>query len=166
MPVRQVYVRDGRTVNDPQSVARVKDSLPVPESCRFCSGRVDLVNNAAFYGGREFGWPLAYACSECGARVGCHPGTDIPLGTLADKETILARRAAHAAFDPLWQNKGPGTRARAYRDLSKAMGRKAAHISWMDAADCLQVVKLVQSGALNTIQPTIFRKRNKGTDPP
>jgi len=144
------YTRDGRTINAPSAVARVRDSLPVPSHCRFCGAIVELVNNSKFYGGRELGWPFAYACCACGARVGCHPGTDIPLGTLADKATMRARRAAHAAFDPLWQNKGAGARKRAYQALSRAMGRNAAHISWMDAEDCLTVVALVNGGRIQT----------------
>ena len=141
----------GYAINAPEVVARVKDYLPAPESCRFCGGHVDLVSNAMFYGGREYGWPLAYACGACGARVGCHPGTDIPLGTLADKATMQARRAAHAAFDPLWKDKGPGMRSRAYRALSRAMGKAAAHISWLDVEESQQVIELVRAGkvALN-----------------
>lgn len=144
----QEYSRDGRQINHPEAIARVRETLPVPTNCRFCGGAVELVNNAMFYGGREYGWPFAYACFACGARVGCHPGTDIPLGTLADKATMQARRAAHAAFDPLWQNKGVGVRKRAYQALSKAMGKNAAHISWMDADECLIVVSLVQAGKI------------------
>lgn len=142
------YSKFGRLVNDPVAVARVRDTLPAPIDCRFCGGSVALVSNAMFYGGREFGWPLAYACGSCGARVGCHPGTDIPLGTLADRATMNARRAAHAAFDPLWQNKGKCSRRKAYEALSKAMGKPSAHISWMDAAECLAVIKIVQSGQI------------------
>src|SRR5574337_856173 len=79
------YVLFGRTVNAPEAVARVKSGpLNAPGICRYCKGEVKLVNNAEFYKGREYGWPLAYYCSSCGARVGCHPGTDIPLGSLAD----------------------------------------------------------------------------------
>ncbi len=134
-------------INAPEVVARIKDALPAPTTCRFCNGTVELVNNSIFYG-REYGWPLAYACSCCGARVGCHPGTDIPLGTLADKATMTARKAAHAAFDPLWKGKGPGARSRAYKALSKALGTDAAHISWMDATDCLKIVDLIAAGKL------------------
>jgi len=134
-------------VNDLVAISRVTDVLSAPRDCRFCGAPVELVNNARFYGGREFGWPLAYACS-CGARVGCHPGTDIPLGTLADKTTMAARKAAHKAFDPLWQNKEPGVRNKAYRALSDAMGIASAHISWMDSPECLKVVQLVLSGAV------------------
>ena len=135
------------TLNAPEVLAKINDPLPAPTTCRFCGGAVALVNKAIFYGGREYGWPLAYACSCCGARVGCHPGTNIPLGTLADKATMRARNAAHAAFDPLWKGQGKGMRSNAYRALSKALG-KPAHISWMDVDDCCRVVELVASGKI------------------
>lgn len=140
--VASPYLFEGLRVNERKAVMRVTNAIPAPSICRFCSGVVRLVSNATFYGGKAFGWPLAYACSDCGARVGCHPNTDIPLGTLADRKTMLARRAAHAAFDPLWQNRGPGARSRAYQALSQAMGRAAAHISWMDRSECEQVVAI------------------------
>lgn len=152
----KAYSIDGRIINAPSVVARITDPLPPPTICRFCGGGVSLVNNAQFYGGREYGWPLAYACCQCGARVGCHPGTDIPLGTLADKATMRARRAAHDAFDPLWRDQGKGMRKKAYEALSKAMGRPNAHISWMDTAECCMVIELVQSGALNGLAPQRF----------
>lgn len=135
-------------INAPEVVARIKDALPAPTTCRFCNGTVELVNKSIFYGGRQYGWPLAYACSSCGARVGCHPGTNIPLGTLADKATMAARKAAHEAFDPLWRDKGPGARSRAYKALGAALGTRAAHISWMDAHECLKVCQLIAAGKI------------------
>ncbi len=146
---RRQYELFGRTVNAPDAVARVKnDVLPAPTVCRFCSGEVKLVNNAEFYGGREYGWPLAYRCACCGARVGTHPGTDFPLGTLADEQTMKARMAAHEAFDSLWKGKGPLRRAMAYKALAKAMCMRFAHISWMDATECHRVVVLCRTGSL------------------
>lgn len=138
-------IPDKGAVDLPHVVNRVTDPLPPPTSCSFCGGEVHLVNNGKFYGGREFGWPLAYAC-RCGARVGCHPGTTIPLGTLADRATQEARKRAHQAFDPLWQDKGPGMRRRAYLALQKALGKDKAHISWMNIDECTQVVKVCQEG--------------------
>lgn len=142
------YELFGRTVNTPEAIARVKDGLAAPESCRFCGGDVALVNNSSFYNGREYGWPLAYCCGKCGARVGCHPGTDIPLGTLADTDTMKARRAAHAEFDRLWAGKTAWHRKQAYQALSRALGVRSAHISWLDAAQCKRVVSLCRNGAL------------------
>lgn len=145
------YELFGRTVNAPDAVKRVKEALSVPETCRFCGGEVKLVNNSEFYKGREYGWPLAYACGGCGARVGCHPGTDIPLGTLADADTMRARQAAHAAFDRLWAGKTAWHRQQAYLALARALGVRAAHISWLDKDQCNRVVSLCRDGALLTL---------------
>ena len=142
------YTAFGRTVNAPEDVARVKDALALPRTCRFCKGSVRLVNNEEVYG-REYGWPLLYRCDDCGARVGTHPGTDIPLGTLADEETQKARKRAHVAFDVLWRGKTPWHRAQAYKALARALGVRVAHISWLDARDCERVMRLCQDGALS-----------------
>lgn len=142
------YELFGRTVNAPEAVARIKGDRPeAPETCRYCKGEVKLINNTEVYG-REYGWPLMYRCSGCGARVGTHPDTDIPLGTLADEATQKARKEAHAAFDSLWRGKTPWHRSQAYQALARAMGVRYAHISWMDANECKRVVSLCQSGAL------------------
>ena len=148
-PRRRTYRLFDRDVNVPAAVARVPHPMTPPTTCRYCKGSVELVNNARFYGGNEFGWPLAYCCSGCGARVGCHPGTDIPLGTLADMRTMKARRDAHAAFDPLWRGKTPWHRQEAYRALARVMGLRSAHISHFDEKECVRVVELCRAGALS-----------------
>ncbi len=54
--------------------------------CPFCNSSVSLVDSAKVYG-RSYGF--IYLCDQypkCDARVGCHPGSNKPLGTLADKE--------------------------------------------------------------------------------
>ncbi|WP_424243858.1 zinc-finger-containing protein [Azonexus hydrophilus] len=135
-------------VNLPHTLSRITDKAVPVEICPFCEGRVALVNNACFYGGREYGWPLAYACDDCGARVGCHPGSTVPLGTLADKQTQAARKMAHDAFDPIWKASAlPGARRRAYAALAKAMGG-VAHISSMNVTQCTKVVAICARGGL------------------
>ncbi len=145
---RKKYLVFGREVNAPDSVARVSAPLAVPTTCHYCQEAVELVNNKVFYGGQEYGWPLAYRCVGCGARVGCHPGTDIPLGTLADETTMKARQMAHAAFDPLWRGKTNWHRQAAYRALARVMGVRQAHISHFDARECARVIELCAAGAL------------------
>lgn len=144
---RPTYILDGMTINAPEIVAKVRDALPSPCTCSYCGGRVDLVNNAVIYG-KAYGWPLTYRCHDCKAKVGCHPGTDIPLGTLADAATQKARMAAHQAFDPIWKGKGPQARSRAYRALARAMNQPAAHISWFNRDDCEKVVELCRAGRI------------------
>lgn len=145
--IRQYEVL-GRKVNAPEVVKRIgKERLETPTTCRFCKGSVKLISNAEIYG-REYGWPLTYRCECCGARVGTHPGTDIPLGTLADETTQRARKAAHAAFDVLWKGKTAWHRSQAYKALAKELGIQSAHISWFDADLCNRVVRICQSGVL------------------
>ena len=89
----------------------------------------------------------------CDARVGCHPGTKEPLGTLATSEVREARIGAHAAFDALWKRKidrGNCTphmaRTAGYRWLAGQLGipEDRCHIAMFDAHTCRQVVRLCE----------------------
>lgn len=143
---REPYVWQGMSVNAASAVSNVSDPVDPPISCHMCGAPVELVDKAKFYGGRSFGWPIAYECTSCKARVGCHPGTDIPLGSLADRQTTAARSALHAVFDPIWQGKGRDARRRAYASLAQALGLDSAHISWLNAAQCLEAIRVIRSG--------------------
>jgi len=134
-----------------KAIARVRNPLPAPMECPYCAKPVEIVNNSAIYG-RPYGeWPWAYACDGadgdgCGAYVGMHPFTAIPLGTLADAPTREARKKAKAAFNPLWQDKRM-TRTEAYRWLAGALGIEnveECHIGWFDAETCAQVVRAIE----------------------
>jgi hypothetical protein len=59
---------------------------------------------------------------------------------LADAATHAARKAAHAAFDPLWQQ-GFMTRGAAYRLLQQALGltEDECHMAIMDRATAVLV---------------------------
>lgn len=129
-----------------RATARVKDPLPVPAECPHCAGAIGLVSNAAIYG-REFGeWPFAYLCAsaDCGAYVGLHPFTALPLGTLATAPMREARKRAKAAFNPLWQS-GRMRRAEAYQWLADELGIEASrcHIGMFDVAQCEATVAAI-----------------------
>ena len=66
------------------------------------------------------------------------------MGALADEALRDARRAAHAAFDPLWQQ-GSMTREAAYEWLAGALAIPVlrCRIGRMDLADCSRIVELV-----------------------
>lgn len=123
--------------------AYVKNPLPVPTTCRYCQSDVCIINNSEIYG-RSFGdWPWAYRCSkkECGAYVGMHPKTNIPLGTLADQRTRDARKEAKDWFNPIWQD-GLMTRTQAYHWLAEQLGItkvEECHIGWFDEDMCERV---------------------------
>jgi zinc-finger-containing domain len=125
-----------------RATARVKNPLPLPSRCPHCDGAVEIVNNSKIYG-REYGeWPWAVLCRDCGAYVGLHPFTGIPLGMLADGPTRAARRRAKDAFNPLWQNGGM-TRNAAYAWLARQLGIttvEECHIGWFNVSMCDRVV--------------------------
>jgi hypothetical protein len=92
-----------------------------------------------------------YVCPIDGYRVGCHKGTSAPLGMPATPATQKARRAAHAAFDELWERKivkddisRGAARKAAYTWLASELGIdvKDCHIGMMDKATAERVAKI------------------------
>lgn len=96
--------------------------------------------------------------------MGCHRGTRLPLGRLADKELRDAKRAAHEAFDRTWRARlakrsavdptysKRNARASRYKLLASLLGvaPSACHIGMFDLQQCRRVVGLCRSGALDT----------------
>lgn len=124
-----------------KALKRIKHPATIPTTCPNCGCGVELVNNAAIYG-REYGeWPFAYLCtnwqSDCGAYVGLHPNTDIPLGTLATKPLRTARSDSKKLFNQLWQS-GYMDRKEAYAWLAGMMGLSEAecHFGLFDVDQC------------------------------
>ena len=92
-----------------------------------------------------------WLCLECGAYVGCHPGTEKPLGRTANAELRAAKIKAHAAFDRLWKakmnrdgiSKGAARRA-GYGWLSEQLGlpKEKTHIALFDVDTCQRVEEI------------------------
>lgn len=127
---------------------RIKDPAPIPVICDCCGGsRIALVENAEIYHGRTFGdWPYAYLCRDCGAYVGLHPGTDIPLGTLADKPLRDARNRCKRPFERIW-SEGLMTRNKAYAWLAQAMDipSEQCHFGLFNVERCEQARAVCES---------------------
>ena len=90
-----------------------------------------------------------YMCKPCGAWVGCHKGTDVPFGRLADARLRYWRVEAHAAFDPIWGKKAKGPkdqgccgRTPAYRWLAGKLGvhPDKCHIGLFDEELCQRTI--------------------------
>ena len=127
-----------------RATARVRDPLPVPTFCHLCGGPVECLENKVVYG-RNFGeWPWIYPCSSCHARVGLHPFTAIPLGTLADEPTREARIAAKLTFKA-WRETRGLSRSDAYAALAEEMGIPAreCHFGWFREARCNEAIRAV-----------------------
>ena len=81
---------------------------------------------------------IRFSCPVSDCTVVCwNGGTSTP----ADYETRQARRAAHAAFDPLWQGNGM-SKGDAYKQLSEFMGlpKKETHIGHFNIAQCNRII--------------------------
>lgn len=116
-----------------------------------------LIGGAEIYPHRPDLHALWFWRCECGARVGCHKGTRKPLGSPAGPATQAARRAAHAAFDPLWKRKAEldmiaysEARGAAYRWLGEQLGLAAedCHIGMMDEATARRAVQAITDARL------------------
>lgn len=131
--------------------------------CPYCDVRSVLASSAEVYGGRDYG-PI-YLCRPCNAWVGCHVGTTLPLGRLADAVLRTWKTRAHDAFDPIWQGavdaaftrhgffpKGVKARYRsaAYGALAGLLGipKPDCHIGMFDVDTCRRVIELCETGRL------------------
>ena len=114
-----------------------------PPICPKCGKEAELVDSKIVYG-KSYG-PIWYCgCEKSGVYVGCHGGTERPLGTMADASLREFRKDAHKAFDPIWKNNTPLKRWQAYSWLASKMGisRKDCHIAMFDEEQCKEVIKL------------------------
>lgn len=122
--------------------------------CPYCFKPAVLVDSAVVYGGRSFG--LVWLCNPCQAWVGVHKGTNTPKGRLANKELRQWKIRAHAAFDPMWEQKltverradpkypKKKARGKAYAWLAKQLGIRFedCHIGMFDVETCQRVVEI------------------------
>jgi len=86
-----------------------------------------------------------WLCPSCKAFVGCHRGTKIPKGFLANKNIRVLRKQAHALFDPIWQE-GHMKRRQAYRRLAEllAIEKEEAHISQLSEEQLYKLIRSLQ----------------------
>lgn len=113
--------------------------------CDYCKQEASLVTGKVMYPHRSDLWHKGFwLCPPCDAYVGCHEGTSVPLGRLANKELRDAKMRAHNAFDPLWQSRNDISRGDAYRWLAHALDipRQICHIGMFDCETCYRVVRI------------------------
>lgn len=88
-----------------------------------------------------------YGCSkypECKGTHGAY-ANGTPKGIPGDKETRLARMAAHDAFDALWKTYGM-SRNESYRFLQRTMDMtpEEAHIGRFTKEQCAKLIALLE----------------------
>lgn len=130
-----------------KAIARVDNPLPIPTCCPYCQAPVVIKGHAEIYNGHAYGdWPWVYGCSACDARVGMHPFTNLPLGTLANEQLRKAREQHKKPFEAIWRG-GHLSRADAYAWLAQMMGltKAACHFGLFDLDQCKQAGDLCRN---------------------
>lgn len=123
--------------------------MKIPTICRYCGGVIRLVPARMIYGLSTDRLGLSgeniYLCQNCNARVGCHKGTNRPLGNVANEVLRLKRMEAHRVFDALWKS-GRMTRTGAYRWLAGELHLRPdrAHIGGFEMDQCQRVIELCE----------------------
>lgn len=124
------------------ATTRPKLHSPLTVMCDYCGKPAALVDSAEIYR-RSYG-PM-WLCRPCDACVGTHKNSPKhhPLGRLANRELREAKKAAHAAFDPVWRS-GRKTRQQAYGWLAEQLGIPFAktHIGMFDVDLCRRTVEV------------------------
>ena len=144
-----------RTPWNPSRVAirRVKHPIQIPTTCRHCGGKVEPVHNSRIYGSAFGEWPWSYLCENCGAYVGMHPHTNLPLGTVANKSQRKARSFVKRLFNDLWVNSPNRREARtkAYAWLASKMGLTEAecHFGLFDEDLCDRASDVIEEAHEN-----------------
>ncbi len=110
--------------------------------CPYCQSDAEWVENKEIYGENRGKSYMIYLCRKCDARVGCHNNSEVPLGTLADKELRQWRIKTHEHLDRLWKD-GIFSRKEVYAML-KTIFKKEIHIGESDIKTCKEIIKKLQ----------------------
>ena len=121
--------------------------MKIPTICRYCGGVIRLVPARKIYRASTDRLGLTgeniYLCQNCNARVGCHKGTNRPLGNVANEVLRLKRVETHQVFDAFWKHRRM-TRTAAYKWLSEQMAlpENQTHIGGFEMDQCQKVIEL------------------------
>lgn len=128
------------------------DELPATVVCEYCGQDAVLVKGRDIYRGnhrQDYMSADYWFCRPCEAWVGCHRGTTIPLGRLANAALREAKQRAHAAFDPIWLGERNRKMARGimYHWLARELGISVedCHIGAFDLETCDRVVSICKT---------------------
>ena len=136
--------------------------------CPYCGAEAHLKDASFIYHtSKSKKWGKVWVCSnfpKCDAYVGCHEGTEIPLGRLANARLRTLKKEAHRQFDPIWKS-GLMSRREAYKWLADMLNISLdeCHIGMFDVKMCQKVIHLCK----RQDNPIIKEYRDKvyGTSP-
>lgn len=112
--------------------------------CPYCGSHTILRSADGIYIDNSSNTQL-YVCKNyprCDSYVRVHPGTTIPMGTVANGELRALRTEAHRYFNQLYQ-RGPMTKQDAYLWLAAKLDapQSQAHIGYLNEYRCKQVIE-------------------------
>jgi ribosomal protein L37AE/L43A len=109
--------------------------------CPYCNQKTKLFKDSSVVYSKNFG-PI-WACLPCKAWVGCHPGTNKPLGRIATKALRELKIEAHKYFDRIYTYKIM-RRSAAYKWLSGELRipKKYTHIGMFNEQTCKKVAAI------------------------
>ncbi len=123
--------------------------LKIPTICRYCGGVIRLVPAETVYriSADRLGMKNEniYQCQNCNARVGCHKGTNRPLGNVANEVLRLKRIETHQVFDSFWKQRHM-SRTAAYKWLAAKMDlpEETAHIGGFEMDQCQKAIRICE----------------------
>lgn len=114
-------------------------------NCPYCGAKAVLRNSSEVFSKPKYN-EMMWVCSNypnCDAYVGCHKGTSIPLGRLANQRLRNLKKEAHRQFDPIWKS-GLMSRKEAYRWLADMLHIPCdeCHIGMFDIKMCQKVIAI------------------------
>ena len=112
--------------------------------CPYCGSHSVLRSADGIYRNNDKNTML-YVCSKypaCDSYVRVHPGTKIPMGTMADRQLRALRNEAHRNFDQLYKQ-GLMSKEDAYLWLASILAAPLgqAHIGYLGEYYCRQVIE-------------------------
>ena len=112
--------------------------------CPYCGSHSVLRSADGIYRNNDKNTML-YVCSKypaCDSYVRVHPGTKIPMGTMADRQLRALRNEAHRNFDQL-HKQGLMSKEDAYLWLASILAAPLgqAHIGYLGEYYCRQVIE-------------------------
>lgn len=134
--------------------------------CPYCGAKVLLKEaNYVYHSAESKDWGKVWVCSnfpKCDSYVGCHKGTEIPLGRLANERLRTLKAEAHRQFDPIWKS-GLMSRKEAYKWLADMLmiPNEECHIGMFDVKMCQKVIQLCKKQDNQVINK--YRKTYKVT---
>lgn len=128
--------------------------------CPYCGAPVKFVSADGIYKENK-NQTMLYVCSnypKCDAYVRAHPGTNIPVGTMANQKLRVLRETAHTYFDRL-HTSGIMTKEEAYYWLANLIQAplSQAHIGYLGEYYC----KRVMEESMNLLNSPRFNKKKR-----